>query len=96
MKALDVVRLPLEIKRNGATYVFVKRGLKSLIYARTVPERDTTYEVFKIKIRKASIVKGVLLPANEIFPHNEAFGVWAWAPWSIERAIKRFESLESE
>lgn len=96
MNSLEIVRLPHEIKRNGATYVFVKRGLKSLVYARTVPGRDATYEVFKIKIRKPSVVKGVLLPAREIFPNDEAFGDWAWAPWSLERAMKRFESLESK
>lgn len=88
------VRLPLEIKRNGATYVFAKRGLKSLIYARTVPEQDTTYEVFKIKIRKASKVKGHIIPPGEVFPHDEAFGYWAWQSYTEEGALKYFEKIE--
>lgn len=90
------VRLPLEIKRRGATYVFVKRGLKCLIYARTVPGQDTTtYEVFKIKIRKQSNVSGKIIPAGEVFPNDEAFGIWAKAPLTLERAKGWFELFEN-
>jgi hypothetical protein len=94
MSTVNPVRLPLEIKRNGATYVFVKRGLKSLVYARTVPNQDPTYEVFKIKIRKASNVKGQLIPPGEIFPHDEAFGYWAWQSYTMQGALKYFDKIE--
>lgn len=94
MKDENVKRLPLEIKRRGATYILVKRGLKSLIYARTVPGQDTTYEVFEIRIRKASTIKGKPIPSGEIFPHDEAFGLWAKAPWTLEDAMKYFEKIE--
>jgi len=89
------VRLPLEIRRRGATYVLVKRGVKTLIYARTVPGQDPTYEVFEIRIRKASTIKGKPIPTSEIFPHDEAFGVWAWAPWTLERAMEYFNKIEA-
>lgn len=88
-------RLPLELRRRGATYVLVKRGRKSLIYARTVPGQDTTYEVFEIRIRKPSTIKGKPIPSSEVFPHDEAFGKWAKAPWSLEDAMKYFEKIEN-
>lgn len=90
----NFTRLPLELKRRGATYVLVKRGLKSLIYARTVPGQDDTYEVFEIRIRKASTIKGKLIQSSEIFPHDEAFGKWGKAPSTLEGAMAYFEKIE--
>lgn len=91
----NFTRLSIELHRRGATYVLVNRGRKSLIYARTVPGQDTTYEVFEIRIRKASTIKGKTVVSSEIFPHDEAFGNWAWAPWTLERAMEYFNKIET-
>lgn len=87
--------LPNELRKNGFIYTLVQRGQKSCIYEQGVSEELTRYEVFLIKIRPERNVKGKLLPATEVFPHNEAFGYTAWCCWDLPAAHSRFTKLEN-
>lgn len=54
------------------------------------------YEVFIIPIRKKDMKtpSGIVVPAGEVFPGNEYFGVGAWTVGSEEKARERFEKLK--
>ena len=40
------------------------------------------------------IFQGKKIEAREWFPHNEAFGDWAWTFRNYEEAVWRFKELE--
>jgi len=88
-------RLEENIRKNGFDYTLVKRGQRSCIYKQKVTESVSYYEVFLIKVKKKRTVKGKILPAREVFPHDEAFGYWAWSIRDYSRALKRFHELEN-
>jgi hypothetical protein len=90
-------KLPKELNRNGFIYKFHKRGDRALIYEQYDPEVEKTiaFEVFKIKVDQPKFVFGSNLPEREVFPSNEDFGKWAWACSKLERALYRFDKLES-
>ncbi len=90
----EIVRLPETIHRRGAVYYNARRGKKSLIYTRVSRGLIISYEVFKIKIRKPTTIKGKAFPALEIYPYDEAFGKWAKCLKSIERANQVFDEYE--
>ncbi len=87
--------LPQIMRKNGFTYIQVHRGEISCIYAQGVSEIILGYEVFLIKITPSHHFKGKLIDAHERFPHNEAFGRWAWTFLSYEEALERFNELEA-
>ena len=86
--------LPTIMRKNGFIYTQVCRGQKSCVYAQGVSEDEVYYEVFLIKIRPARPFKGQIIEEHERFPHNEAFGAWAWNFPSREKALEKFEKLE--
>jgi hypothetical protein len=90
----EIVRLPETMHRRGAVYCNVRRGEKTLMYTRVSRGLINSYEVFKIKIRKPTTIKGIALSASETFPHDEAFGKWAKCLTSIERANQVFDEYE--
>lgn len=87
--------LPLNLRKNGFNYTQVLRGKRSCIYMQRYSEKTKQYEVFLIKERQARELWGKILPASEIFPNNEAFGRWAWAYNTFDRAKEKFDELES-
>ncbi|MFC2118082.1 hypothetical protein ACFLSY_05535 [Bacteroidota bacterium] len=96
-----VKTLQLKLTKNGFNYTQVLRGKRSCIYAQEVTEDITYFEVFIIKVKPSRkiIVNGELIreiPAREIFPHDEAFGYWAWSIKLYENALKKFKKLEEE
>jgi len=52
------------------------------------------WEVFKLKTSPPKQIKGRLISARERFPHNEAFGNWAWVYTSWTKALQRYNQLE--
>ncbi len=88
--------LPHIMRKNGFTYTQVRRGVKSCIYVQGVSENTACYEVFLIKITLGHQFKGKIIEAHERFPHNEAFGKWAWTFKSYEGALERFNELEAD
>ena len=91
-----MIPLPQIIRKNRYTYTLVLRGKRSCIYRQEVTETVQYYEVFRIKIKPERYLKGKLLSASEAFPHDEAFGRWAWSCRNLSDAIDRFNKLELE
>ena len=87
-------KLPIRLRKNGYDYEQLKRGTRSCIYKQIIPGAPLQYEVFRIKVKKARIVKGNEIPAKEWFPHDEAFGLWAWSTNILELANAIFKWLE--
>lgn len=83
------------IKKNGFTYTLTKRGNKALLYQQHITESLFSYEVFVIKVRQERAFNGQTFPAKEQFPHNEAFGKWAWTFRNLEDAEQKFMELEN-
>lgn len=82
----------------GNEYKLLKRGQKSVIYegySRDDSQKTSPlFEVFKIKISKATIIGGKDIPIRERLPSNESFGVWSFAYSDKEAANKKFKLLE--
>lgn len=91
--------LPLTLRKNSFCYTQALRGQRSCIYEQRVSETSSYFEVFLIKIKpeRKVIIKGVekTFEAKEAFPHDEAFGKWAWSFCHWDSAIWRYEELES-
>ncbi len=88
--------LPPDLRKNGYKYKLVLIGKRSSIYKQTVSDSAIYFEVFLNRIKPESNINGKIIPAKEWFPHDEAFGYWAWVFRNKERAIKRFNSLENK
>ena len=89
--------LPNEIKKNGFIYRLLKRGEKAMLYEQYCidAEKVVAWEVFKRKIDQPKEIFGIQLGEREIFPGNEDFGKWAWAPSNYERALEIYDRIEN-
>jgi len=87
-------KLEDQVRKNGFDYTLKRRGKHHVIYEQKFKGTIVGYELFKIKIKPARKVGGVWLPAKERFPHDEAFGKWAWSFYTWERAINKFNDFE--
>jgi hypothetical protein len=86
--------LPIILRKNGFVYVQVLRGNRSCIYEQRVTESVSYFEVFLLKIQPARKIGNKFLEPREIFPHNEAFGYWAWSFRKFEKALQKFNEIE--
>ena len=86
--------LPEKLRRNGYDYTLVQRGQRAFIYAQMVSKRKVQYEVFQLRTKPDREIEGKFLEATECFPHDEAFGVWAWTITDHTKALKKFNQLE--
>jgi hypothetical protein len=86
--------LPIKLRKNGFEYVQVQRGQRSCIYEQRVAPGLNYYEVFVIRIKPERILQGKKIKAREWFPHNEAWGEWAWTFRNYDAAIRKFNELE--
>ncbi len=85
--------LPLKLRKSGHDYTQVLRGEKCCIYEQCFQGKKISWEVFKIKITRERELNGTVIEASERFPNNEAFGNWAWAITSWERALEKHHEL---
>ena len=85
--------LPNELVRKGFKYSLIERGSQALIYSKKSLSGNIYFEVFQIKIRPVSFIKNITIPRSERFPHDEAFGYWAWSFYSLLKAKKKFTFL---
>lgn len=91
---MRIKTLPLKLRKNGFDYTQVLRGRRTCIYAQTVSKEITYYEVFHIKISPKKIICGHTIEERERFPHDEAFGYWAWTFSTWERALEKYNQIE--
>jgi len=89
-------RLPYNLRKNGNNYSLLYGGCRAFLYElREQPGDSISYEVFRLKVRPERMLKGKRLEASEIFPHNEAFGIWAWLCKTLDKALKKYHEIES-
>jgi len=96
MISQNCVPLPAVIHRNRFRYTQVSKSDAAFIYAQCGYNKIIAYEVFARKVREARVLNGIVLPAKERFPNNEAFGKWAWSCWTLEDAQEKFHALSSK
>ena len=99
-KCPDLDPLSPRINRNGFIYIKLYESDRAYIYAQWDGCELQGYEVFHNKIRGERVIKGNRLQAAIRFPHNEAFGDWAWSYGFIDdvfeawsRAIGKFYEI---
>lgn len=92
----SIKRLAPCIKTKGFEYRQIRRGIRAVLYSQSLKRHIVGYEVFRIKDRKSRIIKGIIIQPAEIFPPDEAFGVWAWTTCTEEKAIRKFRELEAD
>ncbi len=88
MKSLDPKQ-----RKNGFDYNLVIREGNVAIYRQVYSENLDYFEIFKVKIRPATIFKGKHFPKREVFPSDSFFGETAWSCRTLEKAMERFRGL---
>ena len=91
MKKLDK---EIQIKGLGQPCIAkeIKRQGKVCLYLRD----DDVYEVFKVKVAKATVLKGINYEDRETYPNNEDFGINAFCYHgenASKKAMEKFDKL---
>ena len=83
------------VLRKGFHYQLVLKNSKFILYKQRSLENNVTvgYEVHLIKFQKERFFRGIRFEEKIQFPHDEAFGKWAWSYGTLNSAIKNFISL---
>jgi hypothetical protein len=89
--------LSLTVIKYGFNYEQMERTEKYAVYKQTFIKTGTVhgFEVFKIMISKDYVLSGSHVEGGECFPHNEAFGKWAWSCNTILRAKEIATEIEN-
>lgn len=90
----NIKTLPSKLRKNGFDYTLILRGERTCIYEQRVTKGISYYEVFLLKLKPEKKVLEKIIPAGERFPHNEAFGKWAWSFRSYYDALRKYDELE--
>ena len=85
-----------KIRKNEYSYSLICRGCRSCLYAQHITPEIDCYEVFLIKVQKAKILFGNVIPEKEVFPSNEDFGKTAWSYSDYNTALNKYNNLESQ
>lgn len=78
--------------RKGFEHNLIERTDKAAIYSQSFDGKILAFEVFRVKILKPYTLAGIEFPESEPYPHDEAFGLWAWSVAVFsnqERAFQR-------
>lgn len=89
-------QLPQTLVRKKFIYEQVQRSDKAALYSQKEGDRILAYEVFKVRKLNSYVLAGITFEESEAFPHDEAFGLWAWSISvfsDLERALKRAEDI---
>lgn len=88
--------LQTERRKNGFRYIQIRRGDKSFVYGQYLNTDLIGFEVFERRVSKEHTApNGIHFEEAEIFPHDEAFGLWAWSYSTQSKAMQKFEELEN-
>lgn len=89
-------KLPLKTTKHSFDYEQVYRSEGVAIYSKSEKGKLHTYEVFEIKSHNGFKVSGKYIEPSETFPHNEAFGKYAWTYPTLDRAKAKANEIESK
>lgn len=87
-KLPDVV-YPKGVGIDGLSAKLIKREGPICMYERS----DMIWEVFKVKTRRTTTIKGIVYPTHEVYPGNEDFGNNAWCFNTLVSATNRFNFM---
>jgi hypothetical protein len=85
--------LPVNLKRYGYELKQLQRNEHAAVYSVTDIETQQAhgFEVFEVRIQQArTMANGIRFAHKEVYPNNEAFGNWANAPRTLDRALQLF------
>lgn len=90
--------LEINIRKNQFDYKQVAATEKAYIYSQSFKGTDKVlaYEVFERRENKPYTIAGNEISAAVAFPHNEAFGQWAFVYTSFEKAQVKFSELNAK
>jgi hypothetical protein len=88
---LDPHGCPYWVIRQGFRYNLLLSNARMCLYQQTDDERHEIvgYEVFHIKWQNERRINGVFLKRRFQFPHDEAFGYWAWSFGKFKCALEK-------
>lgn len=91
-----MIQLPLEITKDGFTYVQMHRKDYKAIYARYKGKEIINYEVFYINVSVSCLMDHDLGKAEEreLYPIEQYFGRTAWRDKKEKRALSKYKSLK--
>jgi hypothetical protein len=93
----SIIKLPPTLSRCGYLLQQVHRSQYAAVYSVTDEKTGDAhgFEVFEIREQQPrTMPNGVSFAHREIYPSNEAFGKWAFAPRTRERAFEIFGEME--
>lgn len=87
--------LPETIRKNGYTYVLLRRTIKKALYAQYYRNVLIAFETFRIRVQQSrfSILLNASQPSCERFPGNEDFGRTAWTITEYQKAVEKYNEL---
>ena len=87
--------LPETIRKNGYTYVLLRRTTEKALYAQYHRNVLIAFETFKIKVQQSrfSTLLHTIQPPCERFPGNEDFGRTAWTITEYQKAVEKYNEL---
>ena len=83
------------IYKNNYTYTQVLKGKRYCLYEQNGIANMRCFELFEIKVRSKKDIKGIVLEEKELFPKDKDFGKTAWTICNWEKALAKFNELES-
>jgi hypothetical protein len=83
--------LPESFVKNSFHYIKFKENEHGFIFKQFLNNKLEAFEVFRRKNRKERVINGRTLPAKIQFPHDEAFGKWAWSFAVFDNEVKARE-----
>ena len=89
-------QLPQTLTRKKFIYEQIQRSDKAALYSQKEGDKILAYEVFKVRKLNSYVLAGITFEESEAFPHDEAFGLWAWSIpvfSDLERVLKRAEGI---
>jgi hypothetical protein len=90
------ISLPIELKKCGYLLKQIQRNDFAAVYSVTdiATGDEHGFEVFEVRVQQAkTLPNGVSYFFKERYPSDEAFGKWAFAPKTRERAFQIFSEM---
>lgn len=89
-------KLVTQYSKSGFDYKLIKRTKNTAVFEQRDSESGNlvAYEVMTIKIRKEQMMFGALVPAGEVVPSAEQWGLMAWTIWKKEDALLKQQELQ--
>ena len=85
--------LPTEFKKYGDRFVQLSRKDNVALYARIYNGTTYAYEVVIIRQKPARTILNKVIPAQEVYPSNEEFGILGWCFTSKPKALEKYHEL---